>query len=173
MTSLSNGASFAYDANGNMTQRNLPGQSYTLAYDGENHLTSVSGAAAASYVYDGDGQRVIATEGSGTTVFIGSYFEKQGPTITKYYFAGATRVALRQGDTTLFLLGDHLGSTTKTVTAAGATSGMQVYRPWGETHYGAPVGRGVIVGTGAWPLSRRRQIPRLSSTMLVRVGSSG
>jgi len=39
--------------------------------------------------------------------------------------------------------------------------------------YGAAVGRGVGVGAGVAPLSSRRQMPRLSSTMLIRVGSLG
>jgi len=38
-----------------------------LPYDAENRLTSVSGAASASFVYDGDGRRVKNTL-SGVTV---------------------------------------------------------------------------------------------------------
>jgi len=49
VTSLSNGNSYGYDANGNMTSRTVSGQSYTLGYDAENQMTSVSGALSASY----------------------------------------------------------------------------------------------------------------------------
>jgi len=38
---------------------------YTLTYDAENHLTAVSGAATASFTYDGDGNRVKGTVGAG------------------------------------------------------------------------------------------------------------
>ena len=48
---------------------------YNLGYDAENRLTSVSGAATATFVYDGDGNRVKATVGGVTTTYIGSYAE--------------------------------------------------------------------------------------------------
>ncbi len=48
---------FTYDANGNQITRSVSGNSYTLSYDAENRLVGVSGAATASYVYDGDGNR--------------------------------------------------------------------------------------------------------------------
>lgn len=40
-TALSNGNSYGYDANGNMTARTVDGQVFDLAYDAENRLTSV------------------------------------------------------------------------------------------------------------------------------------
>jgi len=61
VTALSNGNSYAYDANGNMTARTVGGQTFNLTYDCENRLVGVSGAATASFVYNGDGQRVITT----------------------------------------------------------------------------------------------------------------
>jgi hypothetical protein len=51
---------------------------------------------ATSFTYDDDGNRVKSVTGSETTVFIGGYYEVTGPTVTKYYFAGATRVAMRK-----------------------------------------------------------------------------
>ena len=89
--------SFSYDANGNQTARSVGGNSYTLSYDAEYHLVSrtkivqprlcrtkivqvtpgrrprvarlvgVSGAVTASFVYDGDGNRVQGTIGGVTT----------------------------------------------------------------------------------------------------------
>ena len=44
VTSLSNGNSYAYDANGNMTYRLVNGQAFNLAYDSENRIVQVSGA---------------------------------------------------------------------------------------------------------------------------------
>ena len=58
--SAAGGNSYAYDCNGNMTQR-VVGGAYNLAYDAENRLTTVSGGTTASFDYDGDGKRVKGT----------------------------------------------------------------------------------------------------------------
>ena len=90
VTSLSNGGSFQYDANGNMTQRTVNGQTYNLSYDAENRLAGVSGASTASFTYNGDGERVVSTVGGAVVVYVGEYFEWQPATtaLTKYYYAG-------------------------------------------------------------------------------------
>jgi RHS repeat-associated protein len=56
---------------------------------------------------------------------------------TKYYYAGSTRVAMRKGSTApLWLMGDHLGSTSKTADYAGTTvTSTTLYSPWGTTRY--------------------------------------
>ena len=94
-----------------MVRRDIVTDTYNLAYDVENRLTQVSGAAAATFGYDGDGQRVIGTEGGATTVYIGNYFEWHG-TITdtiKYYYAGTERVAMKTGAADpKWLMGDQL-----------------------------------------------------------------
>ena len=98
-----------------MTQRVVGGQTYNLVYDAENHLTSVSGAATASFVYDGDGKRIRAEiTGGSDTVYIGNYFEWNvtSQAMKSYYYASTTRVAMREGSgEPQWLLGDHLGST--------------------------------------------------------------
>ena len=71
VTHLNGVQKYWYDANGNMTQRVVGGSTYNLSYDPENRLVGVSGAASASFVYDGDGKRVKATVGGTTTVYIG------------------------------------------------------------------------------------------------------
>jgi YD repeat-containing protein len=58
VTNLSTGEIYFYDANGNQITRNIPGGSYTLAYDAENRLVSVAGTNTTTYTYDGDGNRV-------------------------------------------------------------------------------------------------------------------
>jgi hypothetical protein len=105
---------YCYDPNGNMVRRNIGANTYNLAYNAESRLVQVSGAAAASFGYDGDGKRVIGVEGGTTTVYIGNYFEWKGSTSTmvRYYYAGAERVAMRTGTANpLWLMGDQLGST--------------------------------------------------------------
>jgi len=48
-------------------------------------------------------------------------------TIFKYYFVGSARIALRENGTISWLLSDHLGSTSSTVSAAGALVGTLKY----------------------------------------------
>jgi RHS repeat-associated protein len=136
VTSTGAGSSFTYDANGDMIARTVGGQAYTLTYDAENHLTSVSGAATATFVYDGDGARVKATINGTTIVYVGNYFEWNDTTsaLTKYYYAGNTRIAVR-GTYLRYLLTDHLGSTTVSATGVGDYLSELRYKPWGETRY--------------------------------------
>jgi RHS repeat-associated protein len=136
VTSTTAGSSFAYDANGNMTTRTVGGQTFNLSYDAENHLTGVTGAATATFVYDGDGNRVKATINGTTIIYIGNYVEWNDTTsaMTKYYYAGATRIALR-ATYLRYLLTDHLGSTTVAVTGSGDYLSELRYKAWGETRY--------------------------------------
>jgi RHS repeat-associated protein len=140
-----------YDANGNMTTRTISGVTYTLTYDAENRLISVTGGnTSASFTYDGDGNRVkssITVNGNITlSAYIGNYFEWTGSTSTmkKYYYAGSLRLAMRTGSGTgtaglLWLLGDHLGSTSKAANPNGTlyTGSEQRYKAWGEKRFPA------------------------------------
>ncbi|RJP48658.1 MAG: hypothetical protein C4583_13840 [Anaerolineaceae bacterium] len=135
VSSLSNGNTYGYDANGNMTSRNVGGQSFTLNYDAENRLVSVSGAATAEFDYDGDGKQIKATVNGTTTVYVGNHYEVKNSVVTKYYFAGTTRLAVRTDGTLSFLLGDHLGSSSVTTDASGAKTASALYKTFGETRY--------------------------------------
>ena len=128
---------YSYDCSGNMTQRVIGGSTYNLAYDAENRLSTVSGAASATYVYDGDGVRVKSAAGGTTTVTIGSYFEWTGSssTMKRYYEAGGSRVGMRQGSTLYWLVSDHLGSTSVTANASGSLYGRLLYKAWGEQRW--------------------------------------
>jgi RHS repeat-associated protein len=140
VTALSNGNSYAYDTNGNMTYRQVSGQAFNLAYDAENRMVQVSGAATASFGFDGDGKRVIGTEGVTSTVYIGNYFEWKGSTssMVRYYYAGAERVAMRSGAANpLWLVGDHLGSTSVVANYDGTLYARQGYKAWGEKRFPA------------------------------------
>ena len=55
-----------------------------------------------------------------TTNFIGNHYEVSGSTVTKYYFAGTSRIAMRVNSTLSYLLTDHLGSTSITTNSNGA-----------------------------------------------------
>ena len=71
----------------------------------------MSGATSASFVYDGDGNRVKSVLNGVTTYYVGTHFEWTGSmsTMVKYHYAGSQRVAMRVGSNTpSLLLGDHL-----------------------------------------------------------------
>ena len=90
----------------------------------------------AIFVYDGDGRRVKSTfNGTTTTYFVGNLYEVTGSTITKYYYAGSQRIAMRTNGTLNYLLGDHLGSTSLTTNATGTVISELRYKAWGETRY--------------------------------------
>jgi len=111
------------------------GQDITLTYDHENRLTSISGGASATYVYDGDGNLVKRN----ADALIGTYYEYQsGGASKKYYYLGTTRVAVREADGTLsYLLADHLGSSNVTANAAGQRVTELRYYPYGLERYDA------------------------------------
>jgi RHS repeat-associated protein len=141
VTSLSNGNTYSYDAgfavgkHGNQVTRYVGGSTYTLTYDAENRLVSVSGAVTASFVFDGDGNRVKSTIASTTTTFVGTYYEVTGSSITKYYYAGTNRIALRNSSGVRYIFGDHLGSTSITADGSGGNMIRQLYKAWGEIRY--------------------------------------
>jgi len=90
----------------------------------------------ATFVYDGDGRRVKSViNGTTTTYFVGAHYEVTGSTITKHYYAGAQRIAMRTNGTLSYLLGDHLGSTSLTTNASGQIVSELRYKAWGETRY--------------------------------------
>jgi len=126
---------YGYDANGNMTSRNVSGQSFTLSYDAENRLVSVTGAATATFVYDGDSKQIKSIVNGVTTYYVGNHYEVKSGVVTKYYFAGTTRLAVRTGGTLSFLLSDHLGSSSVTTDANGAKTATALYKAFGETRY--------------------------------------
>ena len=79
-----------------------------------------------------------------TTLFVGGHYEVLNPgsgqTVTKYYFAGASRIAMRktifpQSDTLTYLLGDHLGSTSLAIDADTDEVIETRYKPWGEVRF--------------------------------------
>jgi RHS repeat-associated protein len=98
---------------------------------------SASGGATATFVYDGDGNRVKSTINTTTTAFIGNHTEWDvaSSSLTRYYYAGSTRVAMRKNNTVYYLLSDHLGSTSLTTDENGQNPVKQYYLPWGEVRY--------------------------------------
>ena len=80
-----------------------------------------------------------------TILFAGGHYELNDTTdeVTKYYFAGASRIAVRkyvipQSSTLTYLAGDHLGSTSLAVDASTLDVTETRYKPWGEVRYTTP-----------------------------------
>ena len=107
------GSSYCYDQNGSMRRRTVGGSTYTLTYDAENRLVSISGAATASFAYDADGNRIKSVLNGETITYVGSLYEKKvvgsTTTHTKYYTFGGRRIAVRVAGILSWLLSDHLG----------------------------------------------------------------
>jgi RHS repeat-associated protein len=66
---------------------------------------------------------------------VGNYYEVANGVVTKYYFAGSQRIALRSNGTLNYLLSDHLGSTSLTTSATGTVIAELRYKAWGEVRY--------------------------------------
>jgi RHS repeat-associated protein len=134
-----------YDPNGNMTQRIENGKTYVQGFNAENKLQTVTeGGQTTTFTYDGDGVRVKKVDPSGTTTYVGGYYEVQGGTVTKYYrycaMSSCPAVAMRRGPagqagTVTYIHGDHLGSTSLTTDANGAKAARVLYYPYGEERY--------------------------------------
>jgi len=132
--SLSNGWSFGYDDNGNQTTRTMTNTD-SLVYDAENRLVRVDRAGVgtiASFMYDGDGKRVLATQGGVTTAYVGNYFEWSAGSGRSYYYINNLRIGTRQGATMLYLLGDSLGSTSVSIDASQTATAEMRYKAYGE-----------------------------------------
>jgi len=106
------------------------------------------GPVEATFVYDGDGNRVLGTVNGITTAYVGNHYEVEGATVRKYYrgasperSGGGTavgqRVAMREDGVLYWLLTDHLGSTSVTIDEGGAKVGEERYKAFGETRYAA------------------------------------
>ena len=85
--------------------------------------------------FTGDGFRQ-STIGTVTTTFVGSYDEKlTNGAETKYYYAGAQRIAMQTGSNVYYLPSDQLGSSTVTATATGGFVSEMRYTRVGEVRY--------------------------------------
>jgi RHS repeat-associated protein len=113
-----------------------------------------------TYIYtDGEpGQlltfRVTATDNVGNSA---SAEATSGlPRVTKYFYHGGKRVAMRSGGQVFYLHGDHLGSTSLTTDAEGKVVARQLYHPYGTVRYSEGTlptdftytGQRAIAGTG-------------------------
>jgi len=122
--------SYTYVANGNMTGRG----SDNITWDAENRPVSIATASGNStFVYDGDGRRVMKIEGGETILYINKYFEVNLTTSenTSYYYLGNRLVAMKKGDDLRYIHQDHLTGTALVTDASGNVTGTMKYYPYG------------------------------------------
>jgi RHS repeat-associated protein len=124
-----------YDAAGNL----ISYLSATYTYDQENRLSSTAGM---SYMYDGNGERVLKSNAS-TGAAVKRYWSMSGNTLAEddgsgnltaeYIYFGGKRVARIDlpANTVHYYLSDHLGSTSIVASAAGAVEEESDYYPFG------------------------------------------
>lgn len=135
VTSLSNGTTFEYDANGNMVKKTETGNIVTqYSYDTENRLTKVdkNGQNIALYYYDGDGGRTKTIVNGVITTFVGALYEETSTRKTRYVFLGDTRLASISNGNILYYHGDHLGSANVLTDAGGIKKELIEYEPFGK-----------------------------------------
>jgi hypothetical protein len=70
-------------------------------------------------------------------VYVGNYYEKNVTTgqVTKYYFFGSQRIAMRKAGVVQYVLGDHLRSTTLVLDQNGAKVDEIRYYPYGAERW--------------------------------------
>ncbi len=123
---------YDYDANGNMVLRG----DQTISWNAENMPAAIAAFDdLTTFVYDGDGSRVLKTEGGETTVYVNSYYELNLTTgnATAYYYLGSRLVALKAGANLRFVHQDHLTGTSLTTDSSGDLVARVKYYPYGET----------------------------------------
>ncbi len=64
-----------------------------------------------------------------------NHYELTDGIITKYYYAGSQRIAMRKNGTLNYIIGDNLGSTSLVTDASGNIINQTLYKAWGEERY--------------------------------------
>jgi RHS repeat-associated protein len=125
----------AYDAAGEVTTDN---NSYTYTYDGEGRIVT---AGAGSYLYDGDGNRVMKTVSGTTTLYwpgMRGVADESNATGTAFgkqiAFGGLKLWSEDTAGTGRFLFQDQLGSTRVTADASGTVHDDIDYYPFGDVY---------------------------------------
>jgi hypothetical protein len=128
------GQALSYDANGNLASDGLT--SYT--WNARNQLAGLSGAASASFAYDGGGQRRTRTTTGATSYLydgVNAAQELVGGSATATVLTGGVDEVFQRADGagTRAVLTDALGSTVALVDASNALQTQYTYEPFGAT----------------------------------------
>ena len=155
-----NGASFGYDANGNLTSKTDTSGSWTYSWDYENRLKQASEAngATVNYAYDALGRRVhLTSSAGGITKFVydGSDvirdLDVNGNTITDYVSGPGIDNKLRMtaGGVTFYFATDHLSTTRALIDASGSLTSTLNYDSFGNVIGGSASTRYTYTGREA------------------------
>ena len=138
-------AVYSYDDNGNLVCKSHQGSQFHYEYDYENRLTKVTkgGNVIATYIYNGDGNRIRATEGNTTTDYLydgnNVIIERnpQGQTTT-FYTRGLSMsggiggiISRRAGDISYYHY-DALGNVVNLTDSSGSTIINYIYDAYGN-----------------------------------------
>jgi RHS repeat-associated protein len=147
-TSTSPDTAYTYDLAGNLTGRTTTATTGTttdtLTWDAEGHLERLqrSNGATHSYVYDADGNRLIAADPDATTAYLGHTELRRnaatGQVTAARYYGDAVRTTT--GGLT-WMITDHHGTGQLAIDAATLTTNRRRTTPFGEARGPAP----------AWP----------------------
>ena len=88
-----------------------------------------------SFIYDGDGKRVLKTENGESTLYINQYYEldPDQEIVTTYYYLGGKLIARMKGSELSYIQQDHLGSTAAVSDEYGDAVATINYFSFGET----------------------------------------
>jgi RHS repeat-associated protein len=150
---------FEYDAAGNPLRSTNESAAVfgndlnrTYTWDGLGRLASVAGGAGTTrFAYDHSDRRVKKTGPAGeAVVYVGDIMEVSSTGAAKHIFAGRKRIAtIKTGSTTegtkLFIMTDHLRSSTLITDAAGGVVQRMDYEPYGALIQNPRSGNGVAV----------------------------
>ncbi len=132
--------SYGYDSTGNTTTRDTSTGNQTLSWDNDGQLTKVANAttnASTSYIYDADGNLLLQTDPSGTTLYLGSeQVTVAGSTTTgvRYYDAPGGTTIVRTGTGSLynFEIADQHGTSTLYLDSTAQTPTWRQFDPYGN-----------------------------------------
>jgi RHS repeat-associated protein len=135
---------FEYDPSGNTRRRTVDGVVQDLRWDTEGRLESVtSGARTTSFIYDAEGNRLLRTEPSATTLYLPGMelrldHNTRAVTGTRFYTFGSKTVAVRTGSGLYFQAADHHATATATVDAQTGAIAIRRFTPFGTPRGAQP-----------------------------------
>ena len=127
---------YTYNPNGNSLTRNGSGGNFTFGWDYDDRMTSISGAATASYTYDYQGRRTSKTVSGSTTTYLYdglNLIRASGSSTGDYLFGPGIDepLAMSQSGSVYYFAADGLGSVNLLTDTSGAMQDAYLYDAWG------------------------------------------